>query len=48
MSDEELRIEALTQAINYVVGAELGIDICVVGLAGAMFKFLKNGIQDDK
>jgi hypothetical protein len=48
MSDEELRIEALSQAVKYVVGAELGTDVCVVGMAGAMFRFLKEGIKDDE
>jgi hypothetical protein len=48
MSDEELRIEALSQAVKYVVGTEMGFDVCVVGMAGAMFRFLKEGIQDEK
>jgi hypothetical protein len=48
LTDEELRIEALSQAVKYVVGTEMGFDVCVVGMAGAMFRFLKEGIQDEK
>lgn len=47
MSDEELRLAALSQAVKYVVGTEMGFDVCVVGMAGAMFRFLKEGIQDE-
>jgi hypothetical protein len=48
MSDEELRLAALSQAVKYVVGTEMGFDVCVVGMADAMFRFLKEGVKDEK
>ena len=47
-SDVELRITALSEAIKYIGVVELGTDVCVIAMAENMFKFLKDGVQDEK
>jgi DNA-directed RNA polymerase alpha subunit len=38
---DAMRKEALSQAVKYVVGAELGVEVCVISMAENMYKFLK-------